>query len=208
MVWRALGTGSGNASPLNPFGLHPLPVAPLVMTPRAIAEKLPTREVDPSVPGFGLRPLTSARQRPFGLGSERQLAAFVRGPHMSCPPSNNFSEPFKQAFTNRPPCFASPPQMAALHEMRTMSRRHLSSTGISPRNEGAYSSVSYSPRANLVQPEEAGAGLIVNGGAREPRAFRGRHAERMTGYNAHGATPYPGMWLWPTLDQDDLEDRH
>ena len=57
-----------------------------------------------------------------------------------------------------------------------------------------------------MQPEEAGAGLIVNGSAREPRAFQGRHSSSVTGFTAFGKTPYPGVWHWPSLDTVPLEN--
>ena len=91
-----------------------------------------------------------------------------------------------------PPCF-QPPHHATnqLPSLRTNSRR-----GLSPRV--GTSSGFYSPRATLVQPEEAGAGLIVNGSARHSEAFQGRHSERVMGFAPLGSTPYPGVWQpWP-----------
>lgn len=215
VVWRTLGTGSGTASPLNPFSMHPLPLVPLVRTPQVIADAIPMREVS-TTPGFGLRPLTSPRNRPFGLGSDRQLAAFIKGPHMSPapPPTVGDRNPFSRTGS---PCYAPPslrgmklPELA-----RTCTRRGLSPRdGFSPRDglstafslSSTSSSRGSSPRPMTLMPEEAGAGCIVNGSARSPRAFHLKHAENVASYSPRGTTPYPGTWLMPRLEpiDDDL----
>jgi len=185
-VYRALGTGSGRVSSLHPFGMHPNVPATPVISPR-INVAIPA-PLDQGVPGFGVRPLTEPHKQPFGLGSERQLAAFIKGPHMQVAPSR-FAESFKYP---GPPCFQPPHQSSSqLPALRTNSRRGLSA-------RVSTSSGFYSPRATLVQPEEAGAGLIVNGSARSTQAFQGRHSERVMGFAPLGATPYPGVWSpWP-----------
>ena len=200
-IWQALGTGSGRASPLHPLGLHPLPSNPLVHMQKPIADRLAVREVPPII-GFGLRPLTSHGQarRPFGLGSDRQLAAFIKGPHMH-PAPTRFGDPFNSS--NRSPCFSPPPHKNGLPALRTNSRRGLNETntfslslGSTPRGS------TFSPRPDhpINPPDEAGVGLIVNGSARSPRAFHVRHADRIDAYTSHGSTPYPGVWNFPTLE--------
>ena len=243
-IWQMLGTGSGRASPLNPFGLHPLPRSQLVHHPKPIADPIPMRETSPML-GFGLRPLTSPRNRPFGLGSERQLAAFIKGPHMS-PAPPRFGDPFSSSFGHRgPPCYAPPSHdtNGGLPALRTLSRRGLStrggdttyssSVGASPRGHAfsprpdsgtldmrpgtrggdaflaasmGASSRGFTRPVVIPPPEEAGVGNIVNGGARSPRAFHLKHADSPSMYASKGSTPYPGVWIFPTLEPIEQDD--
>lgn len=195
---RAVGTGSGMASPLNPMHrLAPIEPRPCTAfdTANATATTSRTRPFIPGPPQpFALT--LSPRQLPFLLGGERQLRAFVKGPHMTGHVPRPETSAGGLGLLRSPPCFAAPGRGIQSLMARESRRGGFKLSGIPGSPRTGTSSLPLSPRADICHPQEGGAGVMVNGTSRQPTAFAGRHSAPIGGNGAMGSTPYPGCWFW------------